>query len=287
MDNPAPPTPPPQTNFASANAIGISSDINSLAYRKTIEQAARIGSAGTAQKPILDEAGTVTGYEPYAYDFTGLGENQLALNQADVNAQTADKMAQATLDVGNKYGAQFQQQALDALQRQDPTGFQMRRDLATSVSNELASGSKLTPQEQMAVEQQVRGGQAARGNILGNASVAQEAMANAEFGQKLLQQRLSNASAYVFGAPLSAQYQSLQGAQQGAAPFNPVQYQSGIGVNQNAGAQGAQFASQQYASNASIYNAQTNFAAQTYTSPWEVAIGMISAVGSVAGAAMA
>jgi hypothetical protein len=138
----------------------------------------------------------------------------------------------------------------------------------------------------MEVEQQVRGSQAARGNILGNASIAQEAVANAEFGQKLLQQRLSNASSYVFGAPLSAQYQSLQGAQQGAAPYQPVQYQAGTGLNQNAGAQGAQFASSIYGSQASMYNAQTNFAAQTYTSPWEVAIGLAGAVSSGIGAAM-
>jgi hypothetical protein len=70
-----------------------------------------------------------------------------------------------------------------------------------------------------------------------------------------LQRVTSNLSNYALATPISAQFQNLQGAQQGATPFQPV-YVGGIGQNPNAGAQGAQFAQSIYGTQAGIYGTQ-------------------------------
>ena len=87
---------------------------------------------------------------------------------------------------------------------------------------------------------------------------------NTQFGQEgqmrqeamqQQQRRLSNLSSYVMGAPISSQYQSLAGAQQGASPYSPVMAQ-GIGQNAGAGGQSAQFAGNIFGTQAQMYGTQ-------------------------------
>jgi len=73
--------------------------------------------------------------------------------------------------------------------------------------------------------------------------------------QQQQQRRLSNLQSYVLGAPISSSFQSLQGAQQSAAPYVPIMAQ-GIGQNANAGQQAAQFAGNIFGTQAQLYNTQ-------------------------------
>jgi hypothetical protein len=163
------------------------------------------------------------------------------------------------LELQQKYGEGFADEALKGLEKADPKGFAARRKLAETVLGDLELGSDLSPEEESMVEDQMRGAQAARGNIMGPAASAKEVLAKSEMGQKLKQQRMSNASSYVFGSPLTAQYQTLQGAQQGAAPYQPTNFVPGMGLNANAGAQGTQFASNVFGTQAGIYGTQTGY----------------------------
>ena len=73
--------------------------------------------------------------------------------------------------------------------------------------------------------------------------------------QQQQQRRLSNLQQYTLGAPISGQFQSLQGAQQSAAPYTPIMAQ-GIGQNANAGQQGAQFAGNIFGTESELFKSQ-------------------------------
>ena len=73
--------------------------------------------------------------------------------------------------------------------------------------------------------------------------------------QQQQQRRLSNLQQYTLGAPISSQFQSLQGAQQGSSPYAPIMAQ-GIGQNANAGAQATGFASNIFGTQANIYGTE-------------------------------
>ncbi len=276
---PPPPAPPPAPNYAAANREAVQADIDTLPTRRMVEQAAKLG-----RKVTLPDGREV--------DFTGLGDEEAAREAARVNAETADLNAQSQLDVQRKYGAAFNSEALKRLQEIDPTGFKTRQDLAQVTNDELALGSKISPQAALQAENDIRGGQAARGNILGNAPLSAEVLGKFELGEKLKQQRLSNAQAYVLGTPLSAQYQNLQGAQQQTAPYQPVAFTPGANLNPNAGAQGAQFAQGVYGSQVSAYNGGLGYSSNIYGSnvalasrpnPWLQLAG--TAIGAAAGIA--
>jgi hypothetical protein len=61
-----------------------------------------------------------------------------------------------------------------------------------------------------------------------------------------IQQALSNLGAFSNGTSPQAQFGSVSGAQQQAAPFNPVNYQTPAATNPNAAATGMQFANNMY-----------------------------------------
>jgi hypothetical protein len=273
---PAAPPPPQAPNYAAANREAIQADIDTLPTRRRIDAAAKLGTK------VIDPD---TGKE---YDFTGLGDDQLALSQARTNAETADLTAAKMLELQQKYGEGFADEALKGLEKADPKGFAARRKLAETVLGDLELGSDLSPEEESMVEDQMRGAQAARGNILGPAASAKEVLAKSEMGQKLKQQRMSNASSYVFGSPLTAQYQTLQGAQQGAAPYQPTNFVPGMGLNANAGAQGTQFASNVFGTQAGIYGNQLSYQVaanqqNAAANPWLMGSNMAgTAVGAAA-----
>ena len=271
---PAPPPPAPP-NYAAANREAVQADIDTLGTRRRIEQASKLGRA------VYDPDTGKT------YDFTGLGEAELAKEQARINAETADLQAQSMLDVGKKYGDAFTDQALAQIDRSDPYNRKIREAAAKKIYNELLAGDGLTVEEAKQAEEEIRGAQAARGNILGNAASAQEALGKFELKQKLKQQRLGNASQYYLGTPITAQYQSLSGAQQGTAPYQPVNFASGMGLNANAGAQGAQYAQGIYGTQMSGYNAGLGYSANIYSADSQKPNPWMQGLGVVAGAAAA
>lgn len=269
---------PAAPDYAAANREGIEADIETLPTRKRVEAAARLG------RSVYDPETGKT------YDFTGLGDSELALEQARVNSQTADMQAQSILDIQKKYGSEFTSEALKRLEEADPTGMEARRELAQTVLDDAQLGASLSAEDEGRLEQQYRGGQAARGNILGNAATAEEVLGKTEFGQKLKQQRLSNIAGYVMGTPLTAQYQNLSAAQNQTAPYQPVAYQPGVGLNSNAGTQGAAFASSIYGQQSANTNAANQYQLGAWNTqmnqanPWMQGLGMLGGIGSTLGA---
>lgn len=368
------PEAPPPPDYAAANREGIYADIETLPLRRRIESAAASGQKIQYQTPAQQAAynaaiaagGTpdISQYQTTA-DFEGLGDADKAKILAKMALETADISAQSQLDIGRKYGPQFQDLAIEALRRQDPEGYAGRQELAAGLRrdyaapaeptesplaaslrsqaiglaqqtpgyetgdtdtlkqareaalgrslSEFALGSQLSGQQQQQIEQAVRGAAAARGQTLGNAQVMREVLQKYNAGEQLGQQRLSNLmnvgaqvfgqetqlagtkqqqaqqrlanlfnaqgtqfgqeqalrqetqqqqqrrlanlQSYTLGAPISSQFQSLQGAQQSASPYAPIMAQ-GIGQAANAGQLGTSFAGNIFGTQAQIYNTQ-------------------------------
>jgi len=348
------PEAPKAPDYAAANREGIYADIETLPIRRLIDYATKSGTSVTYKDPA-------TGKDVVA-DFTGKGDVDLAKLASTTMGQTALQEAGNQLAVQRQYGSQFQDEALKALERQDPAGFTARKELAAGLRSEYATGQdpresdvsrllrdaavseslrtqvgdtgdnellrmgrdaalrqslsdyqlggSLSGEQQRGIEQSVRGAAAARGQALSGGAALNEVIGKYNMGEQLRQQRLgnlmnvgqqvfgqetglagarnnqaqlrlgnlfnaqnvqfgqegqmrqetmqqqqrrlSNLSAYVTGNPISSQFQSLQGAQQGASPYAPVMAQ-GAGLNQNAGAQSTGFASNIFGTQAQIY----------------------------------
>lgn len=259
-------------------------------------------------------------YSDYS-SFEGMGDREVALAQASALLDTNDEAARRQLALRQELGVDTVLQTIEELKAADPEGYQARKDLQAKlienlnsgdsaqvdprlaaaledVAGEYALGSTLDAGTRKEVEQGMRSGQAARGNILGNAAAAAEAMEIGTAGENRKQQRLSNlvnlatqvdntkyardqqnmsnVSNFVLGNPITNQFASLQGAQQGAVAYNPINY-STTGQNPNAGAQGTQFALGNYGN---VWDSS-----QAGVNPWMATLGG-AATGAAAGFAV-
>ena len=263
-----PPPGPPPPDLVGATREGIIADMQTLPARKTIEAAYKAGTAGSV----------AVGATQIPYDFTDVG----ALQQQEIDLEgmraSADAIAAMSLDIQQRYGTDMNLEQLKRIKEADPVGWEVRQQLAQTTLEELSSGRELGVAASKQVERSVRGGQAARGNIYGAANIGQEALAKFDAGQRLLTQRMSQAQAYAMGTPITAQYGAISGAQQGAAQFAPMQLNPGIGLNPNAGAQGAQFAMGSYQQQSQNYATRVS----NTSSPWLEGLGMLAGVGAQA-----
>lgn len=250
-------TPPSQPSAYESAMAGKQIDVESLPALKIIEAAAKSGTAGSVN----------VGGKEIPYDFTGVGSLQQQKIDMQGQEESARRMAQVALDIQSEYGPQFAAQQKEQLLATDPDRYAAQEQLGQQMLSELQAGRELTDQQRQNVEHGVRGAQVARGNVFGPANVAQEALAKFDVGEKLRQQRIGNVQSYLQGMPIAAQFGQLQGAQQGAAPFMPQQLQPGLGVNPNAGAQGMQFASQNYGTYVRGMANQSN--------PWMTGLGFV------------
>lgn len=258
--------PPPPTPAAQAEAgrdLQIS-DIESLPARKIIAAAAKAGRKGE----------TKIGDRVIPYDFTGVGDLQLMDIDLEAMAKGADALAAMNLDIQQRYGSQMNLQHMQRIMESDPVGWEVRQQLAQTTLEELSAGRELGAAAAGQVEQSVRGAQTARGNVYGAANIGQEALAKFDMGQRLLTQRMANAQAYAMGTPITAQYGSISGAQQGAAGFSPMQMQQGLGMDPTASARGQQGLMQGYGTYVQGLQNQTN--------PWLEGLGMITGVAAQA-----
>lgn len=178
------------------------------------------------------------------------------------------------------------------------------RPMAADLQNQILAltgmGSNLTTgpnSETEAVQQGVRGQQVANGIYLGNAPASQEAAAVVNAGDKMqqsrmlsgldflqsgvspedvtyrrVQQSLSNLGNAINGQTPEAQFQSLSGAANGAAPFNASGVQ-GAQMNTNGGLRGLQNASE-------IYSGNVNWA-ENQANPWTVGLSSLSGAASI------
>jgi hypothetical protein len=263
MGTPSAPTPPPAPqapNYAQASREAIQADIDTLPLRRAIELQAR--------KKDLEELAPLE------------RQNQL---------ESALATARAALEVQRQYGRDFNEEALRRIAESDPAGFAARQLLAQRVYEGLLAGPELDAEFVRQLQQQVRGAQAARGNILGTAPAREEADVLARAAQAQQQQRLANASSYVFGAPLTAQYDNVRDAQQGAAPFSPQPFPRGIGPNPQAGSAGASYAQNIYEDQVRAYNSGLDYLSDTYrvssnpnNNPWLQGLGLALSGGRTA-----
>lgn len=270
---PAPQPAPPPPNYAAANREAVQADIDTLGTRRRIEQASKIGTS------VYDPDTGKT------YDFNGLGDAELAKQQAKVDAETADMQAQSMLDTSKKYSPEFIKLAREGLQASDPSRFAIGEDLGSKMQNELAHLDDVDPEAMKAVEADIRGRQYAMGNTRGNAPTADEILSKFDTRQRIRQQKLGNISQYLAGTPISAQFSSLSGAQSGASPYAPVNYQPGMGLNANAGALGTQFAMQSYGQQSANVNAANQYQLNAWQTTANKPNPWIGAIGTAAGAA--
>lgn len=99
---------------------------------------------------------------------------------------------QRAADLYSRFLPEFANANLRTLNRVDPQFAVGRQQLYNTVSGDLAEGSGLDSAFRDQLTDYLRGAQAARGNILGNAPVAAEALYQGQAGQALKQQRIEN-----------------------------------------------------------------------------------------------
>lgn len=208
-------------------------------------------------------------------DFSGKSDIDAAEALAEFQRKEADANAKTYIDLANKYSSDFTSIARKQLKELDPSGFALREQLGKSLEAELAAGQSMTPEEERLVSQSIRGAQVARGNVYGGAPIAQEAFARYGAGVNRQQQRMANVQSYLGLNPIVAQAGGLSALQQGSVPFMQTPVPQGVNINPNAGKQGTDFALGVYDNQTKQYEAQTRYAASTYTSPlqWLQGIG--------------
>lgn len=267
-----------QPDYAASAQEGVYADLETLPFKRLIDAASKGG-----------EKVTIGGK---TYDFTSLGD-------ADAAAANAKTMAQALLDIQKTYGADYVRQRVAELKLSDPEGQAARDQLFGKIQAQMATpsnrpaaealeastlaetlkGASLDGNQLREVQQGVRGAQAGRGNVLGNAAAAQEARAVGNAGEELrgqrqtaavnyltsgvtpedvryreIQQNLENLGSFINGASPTAQFSGLASAGNGAAPFYGGTAMTSA-TNANAGTQAAQ-------RNLSVYQTQTNWQQQ-------------------------
>ena len=140
------PAQPAAPNYAQANVSGVASDAATLAARRQIEQAAKLGTSTTYTLPIFNDQGQIQGWNaPQTADFTGLGDTAL---QAQSQQQQIDLMKSATpelLGLQQQYGTQFVEEQRKQQQASDPEAFALRQQLGQQLQDELSKGGELTP----------------------------------------------------------------------------------------------------------------------------------------------
>ena len=123
------------------------------------------------------------------------------LLQAEQGARTQydPQRIEEQMHLQDLYGARQSQQQLEALQRLDPQGVGIRKQLGTAVSRDLASDYGLPPAFERQLTSQIRGAEAARGNVLGGAAISAEGLYKGKAMLDLYQQHLANAGAFLAG----------------------------------------------------------------------------------------
>lgn len=274
---------PAAPDYAAANREGVYADVETLPTRLAIERAAQTGGKYTYEtgqtEPIYEYKQVVTGYKTdflgnktpqyttqqvqvgtrpvsKTADFTGLGDSALLDNQLANIMKSAPGIAQADLDLQRQFGSQYVDLAREQLQRSDPTSFALNEQFNQGALDDLKLGSQLSSSQQRMIEQNSRGAQASRGNLLGPGASAQEIMDLFGGGETLKAQRQNVAANALGRGGVSNQFASLGGAQTGAAPFAPQQPNTGYQyLNPNAGTMGTQFALGNYQNQFNSWNA--------------------------------
>lgn len=135
------------------------------------------------------------------------------LNQADTAAARAVTQQQSTLPTLNNLSLALQS---DALKAGDVAGravngglYGIRDEYARGLMEELKAGAELTPAQRRKVQQRIRGAQASRGNILGDGAAFDEAIAESDYAQGLVNDRRSAALGLLNARDLNPNFSAL------------------------------------------------------------------------------
>lgn len=152
-----------------------------------------IDFVGTAEKmlPVLSQ------YADVNIDKQAQAQGTLTRGQYDLTAELAPKLSQLRNDINDQYAPAVVDSLMSRINQADPEFLKVRQKLGQQVADGLDSGYGLGDALSREVEQNIRKGQTARGNWLGPAPTAQEAMGKASFGLDLYNQRQAQANQFL------------------------------------------------------------------------------------------
>lgn len=137
---------------------------------------------------------------------------QYAQTLTDIQRTQAPQISDINLQQQQVYGPQLIQSALDNLKLADPTGFQIRQTLGSSILDDLNKGRSLSDQQKRDLEQGVRAGQVSRGGGTGLSDSIEEAVQKYNLGENLYQNRLANAGSFLNGSTPQSSFGQLNQA---------------------------------------------------------------------------
>jgi hypothetical protein len=198
-------------------------------------------------------------------------EHELAMQ-----GRSAQGVSQNALDIQRMFAPQFAALNQELLEATNPEAVAARKALGEMVINELSLGRELSGGQKRTVERNVRGAQAARGNILGDAAAFQETMALTDAGDRLLDQRINNTMKFLAAPRPQDQWAGL------TTPFAPLSQAESANyrvINPNAGQQTAAAGNAAAANQVSAYSAQVNA-----PNPWTQGLGTLAGTAGSLGA---
>ena len=260
-----------------AAAAGVKRQTQLYPYEYMINALSQLGQKGTAINPVTGK--------PVALDFTGQGtadvqnvfQGQMAKTLLDIQQGMGPQFVAQRLNElkqSDPTGYAAYQQLFEQIQQEANQGgpnLQLSTDTQNQIQNVLQASKQLTPEELSQVQQGVRGNQVQSGLYLGAMPAQQEASAvvNAldqkqagaqkeaqsflqagispsDIQYRKTQQDMANLGAFIAGQNPTAQFSSIAGAGQGAAPYPDTGYSTPtMNLGQMAG-QGIQEANQAY-----------------------------------------
>ena len=276
MAGSAPTSPDPTT----AAIAGIQQQTADYPFSYLVNSLAQTGGNATLTNPATGQ--------PQNYDFTNLGtaqvQNQVSSQMAGVllgiqqglgSQYIAQRLADLKLSDPTGYAAYGQ--LFDKIQQeaaQNPPDMPLSQQVQSSINGILQNSNTLSPSELQQVQQQANATNAASGILLGNAPAQavgtaavnavdqqnnqaqaaasqylQQGTTPSDIQYRTIQQNMQNLGAFINGQNPTAEFSSLSGAQNGAAPTPATGYQAPTLNEQQGAAQG-------------IGQAQTGFAYQ-------------------------
>ncbi len=182
-------------------------DANGAAFNANLTQA-----DAAARRATASQLETVPQLNDLALRNQNAAFNQ-NLTQSDTAAARSLAQQRTTLPGLNDLSLQLQTQTLrgaDAAGRSvNPNTYAARDQLGQNILDGLKAGDSLTESQSRRVQQNIRGAQAARGNILGDGAAFDEAIAQSDYAQRIGQGRRTDALNFINARDLNPNFSSV------------------------------------------------------------------------------
>ena len=225
------------------------------------------------ESQAANTGGTFTNpYTNQTTDFSGMS----AYNQEQ-------PIAQANLQLQQQYGVPMAQAAVAETQALDPTRYALQQSVEQNAQNQLNLGSSLSPDQENLIQQQVMQAQTQRGNIMGSNPSIDQAFAQFNMGQQLLQQREGNANSVLGYNPAGTNSSAASSLSQAGVTPQSLGFQTQQMPNTAQTMQmGLNYGAQNYGAYSSNYSADINQKPQ-----WAQYAGLVAGIaGNFAGGMM-